>query len=230
MSPHALSSPLNGRLRATDWSARRRARLVAAALRAGRSSANDAFDRFLPQELREVSAQYWTPRPTVRRAAAWLREAQVRTVVDIGSGAGKFCVATALLTRCRFTGVEQRASLVSAARGLAGIFNVDDRVRFVHANCGASTTPAGDAYYLFNPFGPYYFGSARFDDPSVVFTQETYQADVAAVTALLSRAPLGTFVITCNGFGGQVPPSYEQIDVDLGLRGTLRLWKKQGLG
>ena len=43
----------------------------------------------------------------------------VQSVVDIGSGAGKFCVAAALGSGCRFTGLEQRPRLVAAARTLA---------------------------------------------------------------------------------------------------------------
>ena len=53
----------------------------------------------------------------------------------------------------------------------------------------AATTPEGEAYYLFNPFGAYAFNSARFEDPGVVFTEDSYRADVAAVTELLSCAP-----------------------------------------
>jgi SAM-dependent methyltransferase len=224
-----LSAPLDGDLRATNRAERQAARSVAAALRAGRSSAEEAFDRFLPRELREVSARYWTPVPVVRRAAAWLREIEVRTVVDIGSGAGKFCVAAALLSRCRFTGLEQRASLVACARGLAGTFDVGDRVTFVHGDLDAAGALAADAYYLFNPFGEYSFDAARYADPDVVFTPDAYRKDVATAAALLSRAAPGTFVITFNGFGGKVPPSYEQLDVAARLPGTLRLWRQRDL-
>jgi SAM-dependent methyltransferase len=212
-----------------DRSACRAARLVAAALRSGRSSANDAFDRFLPGELRTVSDQYWTPVPVIRQAAVWLRETQVQTVVDIGSGSGKFCVAAALLTRCRFVGLEHRASLVDAARNLAGTFEVDDRVTFVHGELAATSELSGDAFYFFNPFGDYAFESDRFAEPGFTFTPETHRRDIIAVNALLARAPLGTFVITYNGFGGKVPRGYEQIDVATRLPGTLRLWKKQGV-
>lgn len=205
---------------------RRAARLVAAALRAGRASANDAFDRFLPQELRDVSDQYWTPLAVVRRAAVWLRETQVRTVVDVGSGAGKFCVAAALLTRCRFIGLEQRGALVDSAGQLADVFGVADRVTFVHGRLDAAAAPAGDAYYFFNPFGEYVFNSSRFDDADIAFTPETHRQDLAHVTALLSRAPVGTFVVAYRGFGDKAPPGYEQLDVALHLPGTLRLWKK----
>ena len=92
--------------------ARRAAQCVADVIRAGQAPANDAFDRWLPEALRDRSLEYWTPLPVLAQVAAWLRDTQVRTVVDIGSGAGKFCVAAALLTPCRFIGLEQRASLV----------------------------------------------------------------------------------------------------------------------
>lgn len=222
------STPPDRACARVDRTARRGARLVAAALRSGRASANDAFDRFLPGELREVSDRYWTPLRVVRQVAVWLRETQVHTVVDIGSGAGKFCVAAALLTRCRFVGLEHRASLVAAARDLAGIFEVDDRVTFVHGDLAAKPGVNSDAYYFFNPFGDYAFDSARFSDLGVTFTPETRRRDIDAVATMLSHAPTGTFAITYNGYGGKIPPGYEQIDVATRLPGTLRLWKKQG--
>jgi predicted RNA methylase len=175
-----------------------------------------------------MSDQYWTPLPVIQRAAAWLRETQVRTVVDIGSGAGKFCVATAILAPCRFIGLEQRSSLVDSARSLAELFDVDDRVTFLRGDVGLTPTPVGDAYYLFNPFGTYAFDSARFAEPGVGFSAETYARDVRAVTRTLSLAPYGTIAITYNGFGGKMPERYEQIDEDLTAPRALRLWRKRG--
>jgi hypothetical protein len=208
---------------------RRAARLVSAALRSGRSSADDAFDRLLPEELRSVSDRYWTPVPVIRQAAAWLRETGAKDVVDIGSGAGKFCVAAALLTRCRFVGLEHRASLVDASRELAELFEVHDRVSFICAELSQSTELAAAAYYFFNPFGDYSFESERFAEPGLTFTPETHRRDIAAVRALLSGAADGTILITYNGFGGKVPAHYRQIDVVTRLPGTLRLWKKQSV-
>jgi len=214
-------------LRDGSGATRRAAGVVAAALREGRGRANAAFDRLLPAELREVSEDYWTPIPVVRRVAAWLRAERVRTVVDIGSGAGKFGVATALLAPCHVIGLEQRPALVAEARALAALFGVDDRVRFEHGSFGVTPTPAGDAYYLFNPFVEYGFRSARYADAGVVFSEPARRRDVAAMRRFLSTAPVGTVVITYNGFGGDVPPSYGQMRVDLSFRGPLRLWKKQ---
>jgi hypothetical protein len=202
---------------------------VAAALRAGRID-DEAFDRLLPLELQDVSAHYWTPLRAVRQAAGWLREIQVRTVVDIGSGAGKFCVAAALLTRCRFSGLEKRAALVDAARDLAAIFEVEDRAEFITGDLRTTAAPAGEAYYFFNPFGEHSFYSMRFAEPRVGFSAEAFASDVAAATACLSSAPAGTFLITLNGIGGSVPDEYVQLDVGRHLPGTLRLWKKTGVG
>jgi predicted RNA methylase len=186
-----------------------------------------AFDQFLPPELRHVSDDYWTPLPVVRRVAAWLRAERIGTLVDIGSGAGKFCVTTALLAPCRVIGLEQRPSLVASAEALASLFEVDDRVRFVTGAFGDVPTPLGDAYYLFNPFGEYAFSPLQDADDAVTFSEQGYTRDVDATTRFLARARPGTVVITYNGFGADPPPSYEQTRVDLGFRGALRLWKKR---
>lgn len=200
---------------------------VAASIRDGRFVDESVFDRFLPPDLRRVSDDYWTPLPVVRRVASWLRRERVKTLVDIGSGAGKFCVATALLTSCRVTGLEARPSLVAAAQALAARFEVDDRVRFVPGAFGDVPTPAADAYYLFNPFGEYAFDALVDADDGVVFSEQQYIRDVDSTVRFLARAPVGTCVITYNGFGGDLPATYEQERVDLAFRGALRLWKKR---
>ena len=202
------------------------ARAFAAAFRGRRVPLDAAFDRFLPAELREVSAQYWTSLRAVRQAARWLREVDARLVVDVGSGAGKFCVAAALVTPCRFIGIELRNALVVAARELADTFEVSERVSFVTGGLAATAAPDADAYYLFNPFGEYAFYSRRFTDPAVAFTPEGRARDLDAATARLAGLRPGTFVITLNGIGGPMPASYEQIDMARHLPGTLRLWKK----
>lgn len=201
--------------------------MTTAALRAGGARADAAFDRLLPEPLRQVSDDYWTPIPVIRRVAGWLRAEHVRTVVDIGSGCGKFCVATALLAPCHVIGLEQRRSLVAAARALAAQCEVADRVTFLRGAFGATPTPVGDAYYLFNPFGEYEFGSGRYADAGVAYSWRGYQRSVAAMTRFLARAPAGTVVITYNGYGGTFPRSYEQVDVDVSFRGALRLWKQR---
>lgn len=198
---------------------------VAEALRNGACPDDQAFDRFLPEELRLISGQYWTPLVVAQRAAQWLEEFQIRTVVDIGSGPGKFCVAAALKGDCHFLGLEHRPGLVAAARQLAHVFQVDHRVRFQDGAFEPHSAPVADAYYLYNPFGENLFGGDEHLE-DVELTRERFSRDVAAVGELLSRADDGTFLVTYNGFGAKPPPCYREVRVDRELPNVLRMWRK----
>jgi hypothetical protein len=186
-----------------------------------------SFDRLLPEPLRLVSPEYWTPLAVAKRAADWLEDLGIRTVVDIGSGAGKFCVAGALFGRCRFIGLEQFSSLVTSAVALVDLFDLNDRVRFVAGALGAVPIPVGDAYYFFNPFGDYWLGADYPLDVGADVTGTRLADDIAAAEDLLRSLPAGTWILTYNGFGGRVPASYELVRVDWELPGALRLWRKR---
>jgi len=199
---------------------------VASALRMRMCPGDRAFDRFLPHELRVVSSRYWTPLVVALRAAEWFDELNIRTLVDIGSGAGKFCVATALASRVHVTGVEQRLRLVSAAHDLARLFEADARVTFVHGTFGETVLPEADAYYMYNPFGENLFGPEDYLDNDVELSHARQLRDLAAVKQLLRDAPVGTCLLTYNGFGGEVPASYREIRVDRETPNVLRMWRK----
>ena len=199
---------------------------IAAALGAGRAVSDRAFDRFLPEELARVSRVYWTPVAVAARAARWLDDLGVKTVLDIGSGAGKFCVTAALAGRSRFRGLEQRGRLVRTARVLARRFGVEKRVRFVKGDVGARPPLPAEAYYLYNPFGENLFGPDEHLDTEVELNRERYERDVAEVEGLLHDARVGTYVITYNGFGGRVPDTYKEVRVDRSLPNLLKMWQK----
>ena len=206
---------------------KRAAQDLAEAMRAGSCPNDRSFDRFLPEPLRLVSPQYWTPLAVAKRAAEWFEDLGIRTMVDIGSGAGKFCIAGALFGKCRFIGLEQYSSLVTSARALTDLFDLTDRVTFVADALGSVTAPVGDAYYFFNPFGDYWLGADYPLEAGAEFTDTRHADDVAAAEDLLRRAPVGTWILTYNGFGGRVPAGYELVRVDWELSGVLRLWRKQ---
>lgn len=201
-------------------------RQVAKALRMRECPADRVFDRFLPQEVRVVSRQYWTPLVVALRAAEWLDELDVRTMVDIGSGAGKFCVATALAGGVRFTGLEQRPRLVAVAQELARVFDIDDRVEFIPGMFGAGPVPVADAYYLFNPFGENLFGADEQLDGDVELSEARYNRDIDAVERMLADAVVGTYLLTYNGFGGEIPSNYVEVRVDREMPNILRMWQK----
>jgi predicted RNA methylase len=197
------------------------------ALRAGLGTEeDDAFDQFIPYQDQQVSTDYWTPLRVATRAAQWLNYFGARSVVDVGSGVGKFCVAAALASQCQFTGIEHRPRLVETARTLARLFEVSDRVAFVESAVIDVGWPKADAYYLYNPFGENLCGEKFQIDRDVELGLARYQREIAAAERYIEHAPRGTFVLTYNGFGGRVPDSYEEVAVDRDLPYELRMWRK----
>jgi hypothetical protein len=202
-------------------------RCIASSL-AGHEAVEDGlFDAHLPATLRAVPGVYWTPLEVAQRAAQWLDAVHARSVVDIGSGAGKFCVAAELAGHCQFIGLEQREWLVEAARDLAATFAVEERVTFVTGALGRVTLPVPDAYYFYNPFEENLFEQIGALDRQVELSLDRYHADIAATQRLLERAPLGTFALTYNGLGGPMPRSYHRVRVDSALPSVLAMWQKR---
>lgn len=184
------------------------------------------FDRFLPRELRTVSAQYWTPIAAAVQAGRWLCELGARSVLDIGSGAGKFCVVAHLATGLRCVGLEHRQRLVTAAATLARTFDVEQSVSFVQGALGETELPEVDAYYMYNPFGENLYGISEQLDDAVELGVRRYRRDLELATSLLSGARVGTHLLTYNGFGGDVPSGYCSLRVDRTLRSVLQVWRK----
>jgi predicted RNA methylase len=196
------------------------------ALRTGHDVPDSAFDSCLPKDLQAVSDQHWTPLEVIKHVSAWIEQLHIRSVVDVGSGAGKFCVAAALYTSARFVGLEQRERLVDAARQLANSFGVAERVNFERSVVGLRSLPPADAYYLFNPFGENLLANAELIDKDVELTPGRYRRDVDAMRKFLAELPVGTFVITYNGYGTPLPSTFVDLVVDRTFRNVLRLSKK----
>jgi len=146
--------------------------------------------------------------------------------VDIGSGVGKFCIATALSCGCRCVGVEQRPGLVGVARELARRFGVEDRAEFVCGVFGKDSLPVADAYYLYNPFCENLYGRGAHLEEDVELGRERHAREVEATRRLLAHAKVGTYAVTYNGFGGSLPEGYAELHVDRELPSVLRIARK----
>ncbi|MFO0631054.1 MAG: class I SAM-dependent methyltransferase [Polyangiales bacterium] len=201
-------------------------REIADALAAGRPVPDGAFDRYLPEALRRLSALHWTPLAVAAHAARWLHARGVRTVLDVGAGAGKFSVVAALAAELRVTGLEQRARLVDVARSLARLYRVAERVTFVQGVHVDGPLPSVDAYYLFNPFGENLLNTDEHIDHDVELSDPRYVDDVAAMEQRLRDAPRGTHVMTYNGFGGAVPDTYDEVRPSDDAPNRLSLWRR----
>ncbi len=215
----------NGRAAPADH----RARIVASVTRMISSDdalADERFDRLLPARWRAASNQFWTPLDVVKQAVRWWGEVGVRSVVDVGSGVGKFCVAGALMSDCRFTGVEQRGQLCAVARDLAHLFRVDDRVTILEGCFGVAETPVADCYYFYNPFEENLFPPQEALDDDVELSAERFRQELRHFRALVATMPIGTYILSYNGVGGRLPDSLAEVRVDRTLPATLRLLQK----
>lgn len=59
---------------------------------------DSVFNELYPEHIKAVAERHWTPVAVARMAAAYLAEEPGVKVLDIGAGAGKFCLVGAAST------------------------------------------------------------------------------------------------------------------------------------
>jgi len=102
-------------------------------LLSGAQVADLEFDAIYPQWVRRLSEATLDAARRLHPRRELLVTDERSTVLDVGSGAGKFCLIGAASTGATFVGVEQRPRLVRIARETsrrAGVTNVE----FIHDN------------------------------------------------------------------------------------------------
>ncbi len=155
------------------------------------------------------------------RATRLLVDRPGARLLDIGSGAGKFCIIAAAVANARVSGVEQRGHLVEVASQTAASFGVD--VDFRTGTLADCHPRHFDGFYLFNPFAENLCSSTHRLDDTVELSEARFVRDVAGVEYFLRGASVGTRVVTYCGFGGHMPRGYVRV-----LReragGILELW------
>ena len=181
---------------------------VCAALRRGEAVPDEEFDLLLPEELRAHSRVHFTSVAFALRAARFLAQEPGATILDVGSGAGKFAVIGALATRGRFTGIERRTALVAAARDLAQRCKTK-RATFLEGDAQTVDFAAFDGLYLYNPFGENLLAPEEriADDSGLSFAQ--HEEEVRFTLAQLDAARPGTRLAVLNGFGADTPRDWE---------------------
>lgn len=197
---------------------------LAEALKEGVPLSDSVFDLVYPPPVRAVSAVFWTPVSVALRAAELLVVDPTSRVLDVGSGAGKFCIVGALSTGASFTGLEHRPHLVELARSAAK--RLGARARFVHGRLANDSLEDIDALYFFNPFAENAFPPEDHLDHTVELSLDRALFDVELAERLLARAKVGTRVVTYHGFGGDMPPTYTLELTEKHRTDQLELWVK----
>ncbi len=187
---------------------------------------DSAFDQRLPLQLQVQASTHFTPVDVARYAARLLAPTPGMSVLDVGAGAGKFCIAAALaVPDCEFVGVEWRPHLVELATALARELGVTN-ARFVCGDALELDWSTFDSFYLYNPFAEQLFEPVFALDRTIDFDPETFAACVTGTRCKLARARVGTRVVTYHGFGALPPLGYEASSEDpIGCE-RLDLWVK----
>ena len=201
-----------------SWSAKS----VTRQLRAGEIVSDESFDDVFPEAVRHVSEVHWTPVEVAFRAARLLAPTRSARLLDVGAGAGKFCLVAAAATGADVRGVERNPYLASVAREAARRMGVAIEVR--DGSFESEDASTFDGIYLFNPFTE----SLCIPGAVAAFERDARRArdDVKRAETFLRAARVGARVATFCGFGAPVPRRYVRVIREERGGGVLEIWTK----
>ena len=188
-------------------------------------SSDVEFDNAYDLQIRELSEQHWTPVRVAARVAHLLTRSGATRILDVGSGAGKFCIVGALSTDAEFVGVERRGYLVDIAEQTARRFGAD-RATFVHASADNFSFQGFNGVYLYNPFYEQISGFLTQIDGATERSPLMYRHFVQSTMSKLAAMAPPVAVVTFNGFGGPMPPEYDFRGDEPAGNAELELWVK----
>lgn len=194
-------------------------------LRRGGHLSDAQFDALYPTWVQDLSETFWTPVAVARRAAELLITHPGARLLDVGSGAGKFCLVAGSRGEGIIHGIEQRLELVTLSRQIAADFDL--KLEFLHGNMLDLDWDGYDGIYLYNPFSEQTSGPWCQIDDTLSYSKETQGRYVQGVVGKLDGTRPGTRVATYFGFGGALPKSFRKIAYEHHDKGPLEVWVKE---
>jgi hypothetical protein len=184
--------------------------------------ADDEFDLIYSKKIKAVSEMHFTPVKIAKMASAYLAAHSGAKVLDIGSGAGKFCMIGSAHTTGYFYGVEQRKNLCSIAKRISRHYKLTN-LQFIHSNILDIEFKTYNAFYFFNSF---YENISRLGaiDNQIPIHRNLYEEYSCYVREQLDTMPMETKLVTYYSFQKEVPDSYKVQFVSLDEK--LKFWKK----
>jgi SAM-dependent methyltransferase len=183
---------------------------------------DEQFDAIYPGNIRPLAYKHWTPVAVAKTASGFLVGWPGSRVLDIGSGAGKFCMVGASVTKGHFTGVEQREELVELSRRLSASYFIPN-VKFIHANIMSVNFRDYDSFYFYNPFHENIALHDRIDG-TVALNARLFDMYSQYTFEQLSCLARGARLATYNTPVTSVPRSFRLVDCL--YNGSLSLWEK----
>ncbi|MDR3716379.1 MAG: methyltransferase domain-containing protein [Puia sp.] len=181
------------------------------------------FNALYPLSIQALSRHHWTPLPIAMKAARFLAGDEAVSILDIGSGVGKFCLAAAYLTpHAVYYGVEQRKSLIDYAEAAKSKLQLEN-VFFIHGNFTQLDLKKYDHFYFYNAFYENLDGTDKIDD-SIDYSGELYNYYNRYLFRQLQQKPKGTRLCTLCSLESEVPPDFQVVYSD--MNDLLKCWVK----
>lgn len=180
------------------------------------------FNELYPSRIKRLAARHWTPVAVAKFAAEYLVDKPYKKVLDIGSGAGKFCLVGAASTTGMFYGVEQRASLVKLSKKIVDKYDLAN-VEFIHSNINEISFSDYEAFYFYNSFYENIDSSCSIDK-TILPERELFYSYSKYVKEQLEQTPIGTRLVTYWSNGQEIPDSFKLEYI--ACEGVVILWQK----
>jgi SAM-dependent methyltransferase len=181
------------------------------------------FNRKYPQSLQNLAKKHWTPLHIAQKAACFLAAENNVTILDVGSGVGKFCLAAARhKPNAFFFGVEQRRGLIDYAEAAREILRLDIAC-FIYGNFTQLDFRQYDHFYFYNAFYENLVGADKIDN-SIVYSGELFNYYNRYLYRQLEQKPAGTRLVTFHSLEDEVPPGYHVVGIE--IDSLLKLWIK----
>lgn len=181
-----------------------------------------AFDSHYPIYIRELSELHWTPLAVAAAAARYLGRNETDRVLDIGAGAGKFCIAGSHYAPGHFTGIEQRKNFVNAGNKLIKTLGYT-RATILHGNFMDMDLKEYTGIYFFNSFHENIVLSDALDE-KIELSSDLYELYTSHLLTQLRAMPAGTRLATYWLSITEIPGSYRLVAQQ--FDGLLKLWVK----
>jgi SAM-dependent methyltransferase len=183
---------------------------------------DEAFNLIYGQSMQEIADIHFTPLEITKIAAEYLADKPSKKVLDIGSGAGKFCMVGSVFTKGYFTGVELRPHLHAIAVELSNFYDLQN-IDFLCSNITDIDFKNYEAFYIFNAFYENICIAGRIDN-DIDLNKARYDLYSMYVKTQLESMPIGTKLVTYFSYSKEIPDNYELL---FGLfDDKLKFWKK----
>ncbi len=185
-------------------------------------ASDKVFDSLFPLYIQKLSGKHWTPIKVAAMAAHYLAPDEDARILDIGAGAGKFCITGRTHSPGTFTGIEQRKNFVAAGNRVIKKLGLD-KTELICANFLDLDMAPFNSIYFYNSFHENLVISDSLDT-KIERSTELYLLYTETFKAKLKLMPVGTRLATYYMFNNEIPFCYRLLESH--FDDLLKFWVK----